>query len=131
MTSKLATLALAGLVALSGLAAGQASAGNLSVGIYAGDITPVQYRDERDWRPGPPPGWRHDRGPDRGPNPGWRAERGGRCAPWMAEEKARAYGLRRARVVAVTPRRVIVEGRRFGEFRRISFANVRGCPSLR
>ncbi|OLP57142.1 hypothetical protein BJF92_06320 [Rhizobium rhizosphaerae] len=121
MKTMLARLALAGFVTLSGFAATQASAGNLTVGIYAGEAMPVQYRDERDWRGGPPPGPRH----------GWRPERAGRCAPWLAEDKARAYGLRRTRVVAVTPRRVIVEGRRFGDFRRISFANVRGCPALR
>ncbi len=54
----------------------------------------------------------------------------GRCHPGLAVEKARDYGFRRAQVVDVTPRRVVVEGRRFGDYRTISFANVRGCPVL-
>ena len=52
------------------------------------------------------------------------------CDPREAMDVSRSYGLRRARVVDVTPRRVIVDG--FG--RRgpdtMMFANVRGCPLL-
>ncbi|WP_377289652.1 hypothetical protein [Rhizobium sp. SG2393] len=60
----------------------------------------------------------------------WDRDRRGRCHPGLAVEKARDYGFRRAQVVDVTPRRVVVEGRRFGDYRTISFANVRGCPVL-
>ncbi|WP_426131385.1 hypothetical protein [Pararhizobium sp. PWRC1-1] len=86
-------------------------------------IVDVQVRDherggdERDWgRDGRRPGW------DRG-------ERRGRCAPGLAQEKARDFGLRRAQIVDVSPRRVVVEGRRRGEYRTI-VANVRGCPVI-
>ncbi|MDL2405177.1 hypothetical protein PY650_05810 [Rhizobium calliandrae] len=52
------------------------------------------------------------------------------CDPREAMDVARSYGLHRARVVDVTPRRVIVDG--FG--RRgpdtMMFANVRGCPLI-
>lgn len=61
------------------------------------------------------------------PPPGFR---GRGCDPRQAEGIARDYGLRRAHVVDVTPRRVVVNG--FG--RRgpdtMIFANVRGCPMM-
>ena len=63
-------------------------------------------------------------------NPPPRFDRRRGCDPREAVDVARSYGLRRARVVDVTPRRVIVDG--FG--RRgpdtMMFANVRGCPLL-
>ncbi len=60
----------------------------------------------------------------------WGGSRRG-CNPRMAEDIARDYGMRRARVSDVTPRRVIVEGRNRGGWDRMVFANVRGCPLLR
>lgn len=63
---------------------------------------------------------------------GWdrgRPHRG--CSPRMAENIARDYGLRRAQVTNITPRRVVVEGRKRGGWDRMVFANVRGCPLLR
>lgn len=73
----------------------------------------------------PPPPDYYGRPPP--PPPGFR---GRGCDPRQAEGIARDYGLRRARVVDVTPRRVVVNG--FG--RRgpdtIMFANVRGCPMM-
>jgi hypothetical protein len=38
--------------------------------------------------------------------------------------------MRRARVVDVSPRRVVVEGMRRGNYRSIVFANARGCPVI-
>ena len=61
---------------------------------------------------------------------GWGGARRG-CNPRMAEDIARDYGMRRARVSDVTPRRVIVEGRNRGGWDRMVFANVRGCPLIR
>ena len=96
----------------------------ITLGLHSGGVVDVQYRDrdrygdERDW----------DR--DRRHRPGWGHERRGRCDPWLAQDKARANGLHRARVVDVSPRRVVVEGRRWGEYRRAVFANVRGCPYI-
>jgi hypothetical protein len=113
-------LALAAMIGVSGLSAfaGTASADQIRLGLYSGPVVDVQYRDERDW------------GHDRHSRRDWGREGRGRCAPWIAADKASAYGIRRARVVDVTPRRVVVEGRHRGGFRTITFANVRGCPVL-
>ena len=73
----------------------------------------VDYRDRRHER-------RHDRDRDR---------RG--CSPRMAEDIAGDYGMRRARVVDMTPRRVFVEGRFRGRMETFVFGNVRGCPLVR
>lgn len=64
---------------------------------------------------------------------GWgRPDRGrDRCASWLAEEKASRMGLRRARVVDVSPRRVVVAGFDRRGRDRVVFANVRGCPVIR
>ncbi|WP_320200571.1 hypothetical protein RMR16_009070 [Agrobacterium sp. rho-13.3] len=116
MISTFAKAGVAALIALSGLSAtaSTASAGpDVRYGIYVQD------------------GYRHG-GPDRG-RPGWdRPDRGrDRCAPWMAEEKASRMGLRRAQVVDVSPRRVVVAGFDRRGRDRIVFANVRGCPVIR
>ncbi|CAD7023914.1 hypothetical protein REJC140_00370 [Pseudorhizobium endolithicum] len=77
-------------------------------------------------------GW-DDRGRDRH-HDRWdrpRRDRGGRCAPWLAEEKARHMGLRRARVVDVDRRTVTVVGRDRRGRDRVVFANDRGCPLIR
>ena len=65
--------------------------------------------------------------------PGWgRPDRGrDRCSPWLAEEKASRMGIRRARVVDVSPRRVVVAGFDRQGRDRVVFANVRGCPVIR
>jgi hypothetical protein len=64
----------------------------------------------------------------RPPPPGY-GRRG--CDPRMAEDIARDYGFRRARVIDITPRRVIVQGFTRRGPDEISFGNVRGCPVLR
>ncbi|KQS72567.1 hypothetical protein ASG39_02060 [Rhizobium sp. Leaf371] len=121
MMTRLAVAAMIGVSSLSAFA-GAASANEIRLGLSSGSVVDVQYRDERDWRRD-----RQDRRHDRRD---WGRERRGHCAPWLAADKAGAYGLRRARVVAVTPRRVVVEGRFRGGFRTIAFANMRGCPRL-
>ncbi|WP_275783757.1 hypothetical protein [Pararhizobium gei] len=121
-----AKLALAGLISLTafGATVAPAAADTIRFGLYSDGVLDVQYRDrdrhrdERDWNR------------DRDQRPGWGHGRRGRCAPGLAEDKARDYGLRRARVVDVSPRRVVVEGRRHGDYRNIVFANVRGCPVI-
>ncbi|URK87371.1 hypothetical protein LP421_28295 [Rhizobium sp. RCAM05350] len=123
-----AKLALAGMIGLTGLGAtvALASADTLTFGIHSGGVVDVQYRDRDRDRYGDERDW--DR--DRRHRPGWGHQRRGRCDPWLAADKARANGLRRARVVDVSPRRVVVEGRRWGEYRRVVFANARGCPFI-
>jgi hypothetical protein len=98
-----ARLGLAAIVTLTGLSvtAPTVGASEPGFGVY------VQYRDGRS----------HHRRPG--------------CAPWLAEEKARGMGLRRARVVDVSRRTVTVVGRdRYGRDR-VVFANARGCPVIR
>ena len=124
MTSLIIKAGMAALVALTGISttATTAAASGPDLGIY------VQYHDrdrgpDRGWDRGRDDRGRHDRGrPDRGP-------RG--CAPWLAEEKASRMGLRRARVIDVGRRTVVVGGfdRRGPD--RIVFANERGCPVIR
>jgi hypothetical protein len=123
-----AKLALAGMIGLIGLGAtvAPAAADTLTFGIHSGGVVDVQYRDRDRDRYGDERDW--DR--DRRHRPGWGHERRGRCDPWLAADKARAHGMRRARVVDVSPRRVVVEGRRWGEYRRVVFANARGCPFI-
>lgn len=114
MFSTFAKAGLAALIALGGisLTAPTASAGS--------DVQfRVQVQD----------GYGHDRG--RGP--GWgrpdRPRYG--CSPRLAEEKASRMGLRRARVVDVSPRRVVVAGFDRRGRDRVVFANERGCPVIR
>ncbi len=111
----ISTFAKAGVAALIALGGISATASTASAG------PDVQYRIEVQdgYRHGGHQGWgRPDRGRDR-------------CAPWLAEEKANRMGLRRARVVDVSPRRVVVAGFDRGGRDRIVFANVRGCPVIR
>lgn len=127
-------LALAGFIGLTGLGAtvAPAAADTLTFGIHSGGAVDVQYRDRDGYGDGY--GDERDWGRDRRHRPdwgdGWGRERRGRCAPWLAVDKARDYGLRRAYVADVSRRRVVVEGRRHGDYRRIVFANARGCPVI-
>ncbi|KVK50653.1 hypothetical protein BCY90_16630 [Agrobacterium deltaense] len=110
MFSTFAKAGLAALIALGGISftAPAASAGS-----------DVQFRVQVQDGYGHRPGWGRPDRPGRG------------CSPWLAEEKASRMGLRRARVVDVSPRRVVVAGfNRYGRDR-VVFANERGCPVIR
>ncbi|SIQ23364.1 hypothetical protein SAMN05880590_102712 [Rhizobium sp. RU35A] len=110
MTQFLAKAALATLIAASSLM------GSLSAASAAeGPVVNVQWRDDGRWD-----GPRHHRPP---PREG--------CSPWFAQEKASRMGLRRARVVDVNRRVVVVAGFDRGGRDRVVFANVRGCPVIR
>ena len=106
-----ALLALAGLTA----AAPAASAGGLDIYIESVDHRGGGYYDH-----GRGYGHRWD---DRG-------DRRGRCSPWLAVEKARDNGIRRARIADVSHRRVVVEGWKHHRYTRIAFANVSRCPTI-
>lgn len=67
---------------------------------------------------------RHHRWRDRDRD---RYERRG-CRPERALDIARYEGMRRAEIVRVTPRVVVVRGRTPYGWDRLVFANVRGCP---
>ncbi|MDF1635570.1 hypothetical protein [Mycoplana sp. MJR14] len=105
-----AAIAIAGLSA----AAPAASAGGLDIRIETAGYRDGYYghRPERHGR--------HDRWDDRR----------GRCAPWIAVDKARSHGLRGARIAAVNHRRVVVEGWRHHRYTQVAFANVARCPTL-
>lgn len=117
MTGIFTKAGLAALIAFGGLsaAATTASASGPGFGIYVGGA-PGGYG----WHDGRPGRWEERRGPRRDS-----------CAPWFAEEKASRMGLRRARVVDVSPRRVVVAGFDRGGRDRIVFANEWGCPVIR
>lgn len=101
-TLAVALIALAGLTAL----APAASAGYRD-GYYG-------HGSDRHWND------RHDR---------WN-DRRGRCAPWVAVDKARSHGIRGARVADVSRHRVVVEGWKHHRYTRIAFANAHRCPTL-
>lgn len=54
----------------------------------------------------------------------------GRCQPGLALAKASRSGLNRVAISFIGPNRVTVTGKIRGNFAKISFANVRGCPGL-
>jgi len=121
--------------ALLGIGALAATAASLAVPAHAaplanGPVIEIQYRGDWDDDRGPRER-RHWDGP-RGPRfDDDRRARGGRCAPGLALEKARAFGLRGVDIVDVGRRRVVVEGfRRGGRPVLVSFAQARGCPVL-
>jgi len=101
----------------------------LTAGTLAGTVAPAAAQfsiiiGEPDRR-GPPPEYRREP-----PPPGYgRRPRG--CDPRLAEDLAQDYGFRRARVVDITPRRVIVQGWTRRGPDEMTFGNVRGCPALR
>ena len=51
-----------------------------------------------------------------------------KCRPRRALRKARSRGLRRARIVRVNRRVVVVRGRKWGDRVVVGFQNRRGCP---
>jgi hypothetical protein len=130
MTSFLKKSLLAAILGLGALSASvpAASAAGLdvtveTVGYRSGFL---EVRDSDRWDRGRD---RWDRRHDRRDRHGdW--GRRGRCSPDLAIAKARDAGLRRARIVDMSPRRVVVEGFRRGDYRRIVFANDRHCPAL-
>lgn len=126
MKNRFFNAAAAAVIGLTGLfgAATTASADTIEFGIGPRGGIDVQVRDHDRRRYGDERDW--GRGRDRH----WDRDRRGRCAPWMAVDKARDRGLRRAYVADVSPRRVVVEGRRHGYRQTIVFANVRGCPTI-
>lgn len=112
MTQRLAKAGLAILITAASLVAPLAGASAAD-----GRLVEVQWRD--DPRGGHGPRHHHHRPPREG------------CAPWLAQDKAARMGLRRARVVDVNRRVVVVAGFDRHGRDRLVFANLRGCPLLR
>lgn len=121
MTSLLKTALVALSLAAAGLgaSASTASASDVRFGIVIGG---GGHHGGPGWQGG------HHGGP--GWNGGPRYGRGV-CAPGHALQKARAMGIRHARIVDVNHRVVRVDGRDRGGFVRAVFANDRGCPVVR
>ncbi len=108
MKQIIAKVGLAALMAVSGLAAplSTASASDRDMRVL------VQYRDDRGWN-------------------GPRHHRRDVCSPRLAEDKASRMGLRRAQVVDINRRVVVVSGFDRRGRDRVVFANERGCPLIR
>ncbi|ANP85565.1 hypothetical protein [Rhizobium leguminosarum] len=69
-----------------------------------------------------------DRDRDRYDGYGRRGPRG--CDPDDALDIARSEGLRRAQIVRMSPRSIVVQGMTRRGPERITFANRRGCPEI-
>ncbi|MBY5608974.1 hypothetical protein HFO32_09500 [Rhizobium leguminosarum] len=52
------------------------------------------------------------------------------CDPDDALDIARSEGLRRAQIVRMSPRRIVVQGMTRRGPERMTFANQRGCPEI-
>ena len=105
-------IGLAAMIALGGLAALQpavAQADDFGIEFRFGGGDDGPYARHHHWRD-------RDRFDRRG------------CRPERALDIARYEGLRRAEIVRVTPRVVVVRGRTPYGWDRLVFANVRGCP---
>ncbi|QND47709.1 hypothetical protein HB780_18740 [Rhizobium lusitanum] len=111
MKKILAKLGVAAAIAVTALAGTVETTSAQGLDIYVG---PGRHRP-------PPPDY---------DNPPPRFDRRRGCDPREAVDVARSYGLRRARVVDVTPRRVIVDGFTRRGPDTMMFANVRGCPLI-
>ena len=125
MKQVLARLGIAAALAAGAFSATVTTAAAQGLDIYVG---PGYNRP-------PPPDYGRPPPPDYGrpppPPPGYGGGYGRRgCDPRQAEDIARDYGLRRARVSDVTPRRVIVDGFSRRGPDTMVFANVRGCPVM-
>lgn len=117
LATALKSTAVAALVTLGSFAAMPAHAGDFVVGFSFGEVEPAGYRGRgyhgrKDYRRDV------------------RRRRHGRrgCRPGRALRKARAIGVRNARIVDVGPRGTIIFGRRWGQPVRVGIGRVRGCP---
>src|SRR5262245_4618800 len=125
MLTILKSAVFAGLVGLAGLTALPASADSLYLGfgdrhndprfgVYMGEGGHAYY---------PRRNWDEDNNWDGG----WRARR---CSPERALYKAESFGVHRARIDYVTPRRIGVVGRQHGDWVNLTFARAPGCPMI-
>jgi hypothetical protein len=124
MFSKLKAAAIAALVGITALTAVPATAqesgvylnfggrGDTGPGVYFGDDSRVQYREDRRYHRD-----RRDR---------WARE----CTPGRALDKAERMGVRRARVADVSRRTITVVGRSRGDRAVITFARAPRCPII-
>lgn len=129
MKSRISAAAMAALL-LAGTVASvptRASAQEIQFEIGRHRPPPPDYQQDDDEDAPPGYGYRRPR-PDFD-RPPQRYGRGG-CDPRQAVALASRNGLRHARVVDVSPRRIIIDGFTRRGPDEMVFANVRGCPSL-
>ncbi|MBX4932128.1 hypothetical protein [Rhizobium bangladeshense] len=105
---------LVGLAAMSGLTIAPTIAATQDMELRIGPGGVGVYDRNRDFD-------RYDGYDRRGPR---------RCDPDDALDIARSEGLRRAHIVRMSPRRIVVEGLTRRGPERMVFANRRGCPEL-
>ncbi|WP_027684683.1 hypothetical protein [Rhizobium leguminosarum] len=72
----------------------------------------------------------YDRDRDRDRNDGYDRRRPRGCNPDDALDIARSEGLRRAQIVRMSPRSIVVQGMTRRGPERMTFANRRGCPEV-
>ncbi|MBX4865075.1 hypothetical protein G9X64_03765 [Rhizobium sophorae] len=72
----------------------------------------------------------YDRNRDRDPYDGYDRRRPRGCDPDDALDIARSEGLRRAQIVRMSPRSIVVQGMTRRGPERMTFANRRGCPEF-
>ncbi len=115
MSNLITKVGLAALMAAAGLLSPMSGASAAESGLRGSDLrVQVQWRDDH-----------------RGPGRGYDRGRPDRCSPRLAEDKASRMGLRRAQVVDVNRRVVVVAGFDRRGRDRVVFANERGCPLIR
>ncbi|MDR7145371.1 hypothetical protein [Rhizobium sp. BE258] len=102
---------LIGLAAMSGLTVAPVIAGAQDMELRVGPGGVGIYDPNRDDD-------RYDRRRDRG------------CDPDDALDIARGEGLRRAQILRVTPRSIVIQGYTRRGPERMQFANRRGCPEI-
>lgn len=117
---------LAAMMAASGLSTVPSTVSAQEIQLYLGGHhrpPPPDYQPSDDDDDGlPSPGYGHRRPPP----PGY----GRGCDPQFAASIASRNGLRRAHVVDVSPRRIVVDGFTRRGPDEMVFANVRGCPII-
>lgn len=136
MCSTLKTTLLAGLTGLIALTSVQTASADSYFGLGGGSGPRIEFRVEdgrSDHRRDRDRDWRDDRRGDR--DRGRDRDRDRRdvregCSPERALWRAERMGLRRARVVDVSRRTVVVRGRDRGDRVTVVFARAPGCPVI-
>lgn len=109
LLSRIGLVALMTLGGLAGLQPAAAQADDFGIEFRFGNDDGYNPRHSQEYR------WGH-------------GDRREGCRPERALRIARYEGLRRAEIVRITPRVVVVRGRTPYGWDRLVFANVRGCP---
>lgn len=110
LLSRIGLVAMMAVAGLAGLQPAAARADDFGIEFRFGNDDGYNTRHYKEYR------WGHN-------------DRRG-CRPERALRIARHEGLRRAEIVRITPRVVVVRGRTPYGWDKLVFANVRGCPMI-